>query len=108
MAIIQLFTAKTTNGQSSEIRLKPGLWTVRFFHDGTYDSGTVKLQQNPENASGTWHDVTGSDATAKEYVDIVVSGKRVRADVSGAGGSLNLDAFLDVPDEALDTVRTNN
>ena len=58
----QLFTARTTDGQSSELNWSGGFGT--FVVGGTFNSVTVKLEMSPDGAT-TWFDV-GADVTLTE------------------------------------------
>ena len=82
----------TADGQTDAVKFGPKSVLIA---EGTWGSGTVKLQFRPVGHT-VWIDVTGASLTADGYKDVELNAQgdlEFRADLSGAT-SPNIDIHL--------------
>ena len=85
-----LFTGQTTDGQSTPCA-NTDETAQAIVITGTFTAGTLKLQVEDPQAAGTWVDLDGTAWTAVGGYSLALPRDiRVRADLSGFTGTLNV------------------
>lgn len=85
----QLFTAQTTNANSSNADWHGGQGT--FFVTGTFAGATVKLQVSFDQGT-TWIDIPDASFTSASAVNFNLGKALLRANLAGATGTTSINA----------------
>lgn len=108
---MDLFTDQTTNTDGSEdwiINNEPGSFWIAFAEAGVLDGGAVSIQvaDLEENVINPSADLSWS-ADEKPVTDLIFlpAGIKVRAQVTGGGGSLSIPFFRLIPADSTDKNR---
>jgi hypothetical protein len=90
---VRIFTARTTNGQSTDKIVSNGRQMTAFV-TGTFDSANVKVEFSPDLGT-TWIDSGLAAITAAGVKNFLApAGTHVRFAVTSVGASSSLDAWL--------------
>lgn len=94
MSQTTLLTNQTTDGNGSAITWPGGRGTLII--TGTFDGATLSIQARAQDGSDSdFATIKDGSFTAAEPVNVDLGeGTKIRANVSSAGGSTNLTAYL--------------
>ncbi len=91
--MITLLSNATVNGAGTEFRFEPlSAWPKTLQIWGTFDGATVTIEVSPDEVQ--WNPLPDGAFTAADVKDLKISTEKIRAVISGAGASTNLNAAI--------------